>query len=486
MNDTSKYELRERVVKEKVLSAETYSAYIRLVVVIINTVAYMLLMDKTDTHQGLAYTIIVSALLYGFYVVFFKPYEKHSLFRTSVFTFFTDGVLTALWIVATGYSESPFYLLWYVNMIAVGQRFSFKETITTSLIYVVLYVIILRIDVGAIATAELFLRVLYIPIVGAFAAFFAREFESQVEDKLKAKQSELEALRAQEKLNESLEALRAIQKELEKRVEERTHDLSKLNKELKSEVKEKENVQKEQKRTLESLARINAELESFAYVTSHDLKAPLRGIATIAQWLKDDYADKLDEGGRDQLDLMQQRVQRMNDLIEGILQYSRVGRVDEKVEMVDVKKAIDESAALLMLPKSANISVNGEFPLIEINSTLLLQVLDNLLSNAHKYGAKKNCEIRVEGRSIPEGWEVSVADNGKGIAVKDQEKIFEMFQTLESGPDMQSTGVGLAIVKKIIQGIGGNVWVESEPEKGATFFFTIPAEIIKQPSNASA
>lgn len=476
----------DQVISEKLYSAESYSATVRLAVVLINTVAYVLLMDKEHTIPWLAYTIIIGALIYSFYVVAFRPFEKYAIQRTSYFTAISDGIFIVLWIMATGYASSPFYLLWYISIIAVGQRFAFRKTLITSAVYALAYVVILRTDIGAIVSAEMFLRVLYIPVTGVLAAFFAREFENQVEDKLKARMSEIKALEAQEVQQQLLEELQTIQKNLEEMVAQRTEELEALNKDLKIEIEQKESAQRAQQQSVESLERINQELESFAYVTSHDLKAPLRGIATIADWLQSDYQDKLDEDGKTNLNLLKQRVKRMNDLIDGILKYSKVGTSDEEVEEVDFRELVQECVDLLLVPDNMKVSIEQDFPTVKGNRTLMLQVMQNLLSNAYKYANKEDGFIKIGAAREEKEWVITVTDNGSGIPEAYHNKVFEMFQSLEDKNDAQSTGVGLAIVKKVVTGWGGKIWVTSPKEGGAAFNFTIPYQMTNEAAHDQA
>lgn len=475
-----KENITDQVISEKLYSAESYSASVRLAVVLINTIAYVVLMDKENTIPWLAYSIIATAIVYSFYVVVWRPYEKYAIQRTSYFTAVTDGLMIVLWIMATGYAASPFYLLWYISIIAVGQRFAFRETLMTSAVYALAYVVLLRTDIGPIASAEMFLRVLYIPVTGVLAAFFAREFENQVEDKLKARLSEIKAIEAQEVQQQLLDELQTIKKNLEDMVVQRTRELQELNKDLKQEIEHKEAAQRAQQQSVESLERINQELESFAYVTSHDLKAPLRGIATIADWLQSDYEDKLDDDGKNNLRLLKQRVERMNDLIDGILKYSKVGSSDEELEEIELKPLVQECVDLLLVPENMKISIDGDFPVIEGNRTLMVQVMQNLLSNAYKYANNESGIIRIEGKLNGQECVISVTDNGKGIPEAYHEKVFEMFQSLEDKNNAQSTGVGLAIVKKVVTGWGGRIWVTSPADGGAAFHFTIPNEMTKK------
>lgn len=479
LNHIDQENLTARVIAEKLYSAENYSASVRLVVVLINTIAYVVLMDKADTIPWLAYLVIAASLIYSFAVVVYRPFDRFALHKTSYFTFASDGVLITLWIIATGSAASPFYLLWYVSVITVGQRFSFRSTLLTSAAYALIYVIILKIDIGAIASADMFLRVLYIPIIGTLAAYFSREFETQVEDKLKAKLSEMNAIEAQEKQHELLSELRTIQKELEDRVEKRTAELNSLNENLKEQVAEKEQAQKAQKHALDKLEQSNAELENFAHVTSHDLKAPLRGISTIADWLQTDYSDKLDDEGKKNLNQLKLRAKKMNDLIDGILKYSKAGVAEEAFETVDLAQIVTDGINDLLDRDRLKKIISGTYPKMEYNRILIEQVVQNLLSNAYKYADENRGEIIITGEELEDEWRISVADNGKGIPKPYRKKIFEMFQTLENKNNTDSTGVGLAIVKKIVNGWGGKIWVEEHVDGGAVFRFTVPFKMIK-------
>lgn len=473
-------DLTDKVIAEKLYSAENYSASVRLIIVLINAVAYLLLMDKSNTIAPLAYSLIALSLIYSVWILVYRPFDKLSLLTTSYATFVSDVVFVILWIIATGMAASPFYLLWYVSIIAAGQRFSFRSTLLISAVYALIYVVILRIDIGPIASAEMFLRVLYIPIIGVLAAYFSNEFEAQVEDKLKARLSEMSAVEAHKKQQELLSELRTIQKELETRVKQRTAELVTLNKSLKQQVLETTRAQEAQRSTLQKLAQTNTELENFAHITSHDLKAPLRGISTIADWLQEDYADKLDEPGQKSLEQLKLRAKKMNDLINGILKYSKAGVKENAFEEIDIEKVIKTSLNELLDRNGLEKLVAGSFPIMHYNRILVEQVIQNLLSNAYKYTQEYKGKITVSGHKHETEWHISIADNGKGIPQQYQKKVFEMFQTLETDTTNENTGVGLAIVKKIVTQWGGSVWVEQQSQSpGAVFTFTIPFKRLK-------
>jgi two-component system sensor kinase FixL len=226
----------------------------------------------------------------------------------------------------------------------------------------------------------------------------------------------------------------------------------------------------------DELVATNKELNDFAYVVSHDLKAPLRGISSLATWLSADYADKLGDEGRMQLSLLLNRAQRMERLIESILQYSRLGRLSESKELVDLNELAAGAIDLLSVPEGVTVSVDGELPTVMCERTRMGQVFANLMGNAVKYIDRPDGKVTVSSESDGDFWRIAVADNGPGIDEQYREKIFQIFQSLAPDENTDSTGVGLTLVKKIVELHGGKVWVDSQPGAGATFYFTIPKE----------
>ncbi len=220
----------------------------------------------------------------------------------------------------------------------------------------------------------------------------------------------------------------------------------------------------------------NRELDQFAYVASHDLKAPLRGIANLSQWIEEDLAGEMNAEVREHLELLRGRVHRMEGLIDGVLQYSRAGRAREKPEPVDVGALVEEVADLIALPDGFELEVAGELPTLVAERLPLQQVFMNLIGNAAKYSRRE--DGRAEVRADPEGafHHFRVSDNGPGIAPEYHERIFGIFQTLEARDKIEGTGIGLSLVKKIVEARGGRVWIESEEGEGASFHFLWPTE----------
>jgi PAS domain S-box-containing protein len=229
---------------------------------------------------------------------------------------------------------------------------------------------------------------------------------------------------------------------------------------------------------LKQLASANQELKDFAYIVSHDLKAPLRGIKTLVDWITADSADKLDDNSKQQINLLKGRVSRMHNLIDGILQYSRVGRVEEEMVQVNLNEIVAEAIDMVAPPENITITIENELPTIVFEPTRVMQVFQNLLSNAVKYMDKPKGLIKIGCVEEDGYWKFNVTDNGPGIEEKHFERIFQMFQTLAPRDEFESTGVGLTVTKKIVELYKGKIWVESKVGKGSTFFFTLPKQEI--------
>ncbi|MFV9507599.1 MAG: sensor histidine kinase [Oscillochloridaceae bacterium umkhey_bin13] len=221
-------------------------------------------------------------------------------------------------------------------------------------------------------------------------------------------------------------------------------------------------------------AKRNQELDQFAYVASHDLKAPLRGIANLAQWLEEDLGENISPETRKYLELMRNRVRRMEGLINGLLQYSRVGRAQTSVTLVDVQELIAEVLDLLDPPAATQIQIPERLPIIRTDRVLLHQVFANLLGNALKHGQVTNLVLSISVQQSEQHYIFHIRDNGQGIAPRFHERIFGIFQTLASRDEVEGSGVGLALVKKIIEHQGGQIWVTSDIGEGATFSFSWP------------
>ncbi len=264
--------------------------------------------------------------------------------------------------------------------------------------------------------------------------------------------------------------------QLEHMVKERTDELAGSNERLKAEIVEREQAQQKQAELLETVDNVNKELKDFASIVSHDLKAPLRGINTLATWIVDDSSDNLGEQSNEQMNLLLDRVERMYKLIDGVLQYSKAGHTEERPLRVDLDKFIPEAIDMLAAPENISITIENKMPVIDCEETHLMQLFQNLVSNAIKYMDKPQGWIKVDCIEQDGFWRFSVMDNGPGIEEKHFERIFTMFQALSVTEEFEGTGVGLTVAKKIVELHGGDIWVEAEVGKGSTFFFTLPKQ----------
>lgn len=243
-----------------------------------------------------------------------------------------------------------------------------------------------------------------------------------------------------------------------------------------------EQLNKDLQLTIKELERSNRELQDFAYVTAHDLKAPLRAVGTLSDWLYNDYHDKLDGQAKEYLQRIKSRVKRMNDLIDSILRYSEIGRGIRRLEQVDLASLVRQIINQIRPPGSIQILIEGQLPVVTAEKARVAQVFQHLLSNAIRFMDKPEGLVKVG--CIDDGpfWRFYVSDNGPGVDKRYHEKIFKIFQTLTPRDELDSPGIGLAVVKKVVELYGGKVWVESEVGRGSTFYFTLPKHIQTEPA----
>jgi PAS domain S-box-containing protein len=250
------------------------------------------------------------------------------------------------------------------------------------------------------------------------------------------------------------DALQALNATLERRVAERTAELERANAELQ---------------------RSNGELDRFAYVVSHDLKSPLRAVASLASWIEADAADVLPPAAKVHLDKLRGRVKRMQALLDDLLLFARAGRVLDVPEWVDPRALVQGIAELLNLPEGFQVQVAGDLPRLRCARPPFETVLRNLIGNAVKHHDRPQAGIVAVSARVEAGVaQFCVADNGPGIAPEHHARIFEIFQTLRPRDQVEGSGMGLAIAKKAVEAAGGRIWVESAPGEGAAFYFTWP------------
>ncbi|KIC38399.1 histidine kinase [Leisingera sp. ANG-M7] len=241
-------------------------------------------------------------------------------------------------------------------------------------------------------------------------------------------------------------------------------------------ISEQKRVEAERESFIEDLSRSNRDLDDFAYVASHDLRAPLRVIDNASTWLEEDLADVLDEDSRENLQLLRSRVTRMDRLLDDLLEYSRIGRADDQryQQLMRGDALMQEVLMLVDQPVGFTIRIDPAFKDIQLVNMPLKQIFANLISNAIKHSETGTGTVNVTLQDQDGSWTFLVADDGPGIATEYHEKIFQMFQTLKSRDQVEGSGMGLAIVQKHVQQAGGSISVSSATGEGCEFSVTWP------------
>ncbi|MUU78711.1 sensor histidine kinase [Winogradskyella endarachnes] len=235
---------------------------------------------------------------------------------------------------------------------------------------------------------------------------------------------------------------------------------------------------KQKEKLLNELAYQNQELSDYAHMVSHDLKSPLRSIDTLTTWLKEDYNNAFDTNGNKTLDLIRTNVGKMEALINGILEYSTIGKNQLEIYDVDLNNLINNILNIIETPQHISIK-KSKLPIVKGDKYRLQQLFQNLIVNAITYNDKEKGLIEISVKDKAKFWEFAIKDNGKGIDKVYFEKIFKTFEKLEH--NIESTGIGLSIVKKIVDLYGGKIWLTSKLHQGTTFFFTLK----KQPNGTT-
>ncbi len=225
-----------------------------------------------------------------------------------------------------------------------------------------------------------------------------------------------------------------------------------------------------------ALQKSNNRLKEFAYIVSHDLKAPLRGIRNIAMWIREDCAHSLNEEGNTHLQLMDKQIQKMENLIKAVLEYSKTGVSRNNYEWINLDEMIRDVIEMVEVDKRTSFKIKSDLIQIRGTRVVLSQVLQNLLSNSIKHNDKQFREVNIEVDETDRAFHFVVADNGPGIDPRYHQKIFDLFQTLSGNNDYESTGIGLPVAKKMIEEAGGDMWLESQTGEGSRFHFSIPKE----------
>jgi light-regulated signal transduction histidine kinase (bacteriophytochrome) len=257
---------------------------------------------------------------------------------------------------------------------------------------------------------------------------------------------------------------------------EKERNVELINQQLHREIEERKRAEEELANQAQELGRSNAELQQFAYVASHDLQEPLRMVASFTQLLAQRYQGKLGADADEFIGYAVDGARRMQVLVNDLLAYSRVGTRAKEFAAVDCERVLQMVLANLekTLEESRGQVTHDLLPRLQGDETQLCQVLQNLVGNALKFHGSEPPRVHVSAQRVRGEWRFAVRDNGIGIDPEHAERIFLLFQRLHTRAEYPGTGMGLAITKKIVERHGGRIWVESEPEKGSTFYFNLP------------
>jgi light-regulated signal transduction histidine kinase (bacteriophytochrome) len=272
------------------------------------------------------------------------------------------------------------------------------------------------------------------------------------------------------------ETLQQAKEELELKVAARTEELRDANILLSVELEERRRAEEKMAQYAGELKRSNAELEQFAYVASHDLQEPLRMVASFTQLLAKRYRGKLDEDANEFIGFAVDGANRMQMLINDLLAFSRVETRGKPLEPTDCEAVLSHTLADLaaMVQETRAVVTHDPLPTVPADAVQMGQIFQNLLINALKFKGRETPKVHISARFQGDEWIFGVQDNGIGIDPQHQERIFAIFQRLHRREDFPGTGLGLALCKKIAERHGGRIWVESEPGRGSTFYFSIP------------
>lgn len=229
-----------------------------------------------------------------------------------------------------------------------------------------------------------------------------------------------------------------------------------------------------QTKDFEKITKYQNQLEEYVHVVSHDLKSPLRSINALFSWIKEDNQDNLNESTLSNINLIDDILLQMENLIASILNYTKIDYVRSKKNDVDLNLLLIDIKKVVFIPENMTLKTPRKLPTLHCEKTKIFQIFQNLIGNAVKYNDKEKGEIVINFSETISQYQFSVKDNGIGINEKYHDKIFEIFQSLEITKD--SSGIGLSIVKKLVNYFHGEIWIESKENIGSTFYFTIKKE----------
>ena len=230
-------------------------------------------------------------------------------------------------------------------------------------------------------------------------------------------------------------------------------------------------INKQREELLYSLEKQNQSLNEYAHIVSHDLKSPLRSIHSLITWIQEDNEKIFDEKTSNYFSLIQKKVEKMNHLIQGILTYTKIDKVNIIKEEIDLNDLVNNIVNMIFIPSHVEVVIKNKLPIIRNDAFRMQQLFQNLISNAINFNDKPSGFVDIAFIEKETEYIFSIKDNGVGISDKDQEKIFQIFESITV--DDKSTGIGLSIVKRILDNSNEKIWLESQENIGTTFFFTL-------------
>ena len=260
-------------------------------------------------------------------------------------------------------------------------------------------------------------------------------------------------------------------------LKDKTAELAEANDKLLKEISKRKKAEEKQMQLLQDYTNANQDLKNFANIVTHDLKAPLRGINLLADLIYTDYAEGLGVEGKKQMDILKGRVKRMYNLIESVFRYSKYGSFNEERVEVNLNVLVSDLIDKVASPEFIDAKIENKLPTIFCEKNSISQIFQNLLSNAVNSIKIPKGEIRIGCMEEGDNWKFYVADNGTGIEEKYFMTIFKIFQTISSKEDPESVGIGLPLVKKIVERNRGKIWLESKVGRGSIFYFLLPKEM---------
>jgi light-regulated signal transduction histidine kinase (bacteriophytochrome) len=225
-------------------------------------------------------------------------------------------------------------------------------------------------------------------------------------------------------------------------------------------------------KNINELQQKNLELDQFAHIVSHDMKAPLRGIDNVVSWIEEDHYEELSPKIKEYIEHIKGRTKRGENLIEGLLAYARIGKENKQFEIVKVSALIQEVLENYAIRPGFTVEIMQDLPTLYTEKVPLYQIFSNLIGNAIKHNQRDGGSVKIYSKDISSHYEFYIEDNGPGIGKQYHQKIFQIFQTLQERDTFESTGVGLAIVKKILDSRNEKITLVSENGKGSIFYFT--------------